>query len=119
MIYLTMKSDEILISDNILRDSWLGKFISMYGSFILFTKQELKTCILLKTSLKIISLSEVKVFCVLLRTSSKVTSLLKMIVFLIGVACSARISYVKGASTEGTCISIICSLAYKPRKFFI
>ena len=55
----------------------------MYGSFLSFTKQELKTC-------------------ALLRTFSEVTSLLRVIVSLVKIAYSAKNTYVKDAGTEDT-----------------
>ena len=95
----------------------------MHGSFISFTKPELKICVLLKTSSEVTSLLEVIVSYVLLRTSSKVTSLsgvavscillrtFSEVTFLSGVTvslaevtCFAGSTCVKGAGIEGASI---------------
>lgn len=62
----------------------------MHGSFISFIKSELKTCLLFKTS-------------------SKVISLLELTVSLVKVICSTRSTYVKVANIEDACITGICT----------
>ena len=74
----------------------------MHGSFISFTKPELKTYVLLKTSSEVTSLLWMTVSIILLGTSSEVTFLSGVTVFLVGVACSTRSTCVKGADIEGT-----------------
>ncbi len=81
---------------------------SIHVSFISFTKPELKTCVLLKTSLEVTSLLGMTVSCVLLRTSSEVTSVSRVTVFLVEVACSVWNTCVKGTGTEGACITGTC-----------
>lgn len=76
----------------------------MHRSFISFIKQELKTYILLRTSLEVISLTEMTVSCVLLKTSSEVTFLLGVTVSFVQVACSTKNTYVKGVGTGGAYI---------------
>lgn len=56
-----------------------------------------------------ISLLGVIVFYILLGSSSVITFLLKIIVLVFGVVCSTRNTYVKSSSTEGTCITSICT----------
>lgn len=62
----------------------------MYGFFISFTKRELKTFVLLGTSLK-------------------VKFLLEVIVSLARVACSIGNTYAKDASAENASIESICT----------
>lgn len=64
----------------------------MQESFISFTKRELKNC-------------------VLLGISSRVTLLSKVIVFLTWVACSTRITFVKGIDTKSTCTRNTCIIS--------
>lgn len=78
---MTTELDNIPVNNKALRGGRIWKFISIYTSFISFTKYELKTYILLKNF-------------------SEVTSLLGVTVSFARVACSARSIYVKGTGTE-------------------
>lgn len=104
MVSLTTESDELLVSATLFRGGWILKSILMYRSFWLFIKQELKTYILLRTFSEVTSLSEVTISCVLLGTSLEVMSLPRMIVLMVLVTCFIGNTYIKGADIESTYI---------------